>query len=754
MRSGRHDEALVLLAPEPPLALATSDVAVRRKLTQCGAFSFLGRFAEASQALTAAQQLIAEHHPELAGEAALRQGTLAFRQGDLKQAQRSFNSALDIARQQGNSFLEIAGLGSLGLTAIRLERYDESLDLNKRALELAKAAGDFDSIARIEGNMGWAYRVLGDLKNALDYDNAAAAQSLANGSIGRGITWLSAAGDVFYDLRDYTSAESKSIEALRLADSLHDTDDAIYCLQNLARIALARHHYDSAGRNIEDALGREGATPIHDRQLDSRLIAAQLAAATHQFAVAESAYSLIVLDRVASAAIKWEALASLAQLHALRGKTALAEREFRQSILTISKAEDSIQDDEARLAFLSVAIRFYDQYINLLVALKRPIDALKIADLSRAHTLEHGLSLNSSAIVTNGSAASREFGSAPQDIAVRQNAILLFYWLGEERSYLWAITPAGISMFRLPAGPEIDALALTYRESFFGPRDPLDSTDSPGQKLFDILVRPAQKLIPLNSSVVILPDSKLNGLNFETLLVNQPQTHYWIEDVTLSVANSLALLARSSRVPPPKSPELLLFGEPLPATKEFPSLADARQEIEALKKHFPENRRRLFTGGQAIASNYLSSNPARYSFVHFATHGIASTSRPLESAIVLSPEGDRYKLYARDIMRQPLNAFMVSISACNGVGERQLAGEGLVGLSWAFLRAGAHNVVAGLWEVSTASAPQIMDGLYRGVTAGQDPATALRNAKLNLLHSKGPYRRPFYWAPFQIYSGS
>ncbi len=754
MRSGRHEEALALLAPELPPALASSDVAVRRKLTQCGAFSFLGRFAEASEALVTAQRLIAQHHPELAGEAALRQGTLAFRQGDLENAQRSFRSALDIAKQQGNIFLEIAGLGSLGLAAIRLERFDESLDLNKRALELANAAGDLDSIARIEGNMGWASRVMGDLKSALDHDNAAAAQNLANGSPGRRITWLSAAGDVFYDMRDYASAESKSAEALQLADSLHDTDDAIYSLQNLARISLSRHQYDAARRNVDDALGREGSSPIHDRQLDSRLIAAQLAAATHSFSAAASAYSQIIADHGASTAIKWEALASLAQLHAARGRTVVAEQEFHRSIVTISKAEDSIQDEEARLAFLSVAIRFYDQYINFLVTLKRPLDALKIADLSRARTLEHGLSLTTSANGTKSSAASRDTRSAPRDIARRQNEVLLFYWLGEERSYLWAITPAGISVFPLPAGPEIDALALSYRESFFGPRDPLDSSDGPGQKLYDILVRPAQKLIPPNSRIVVLPDSKLNGLNFDTLIVNRPRIHYWVEDVTITVANSLALLARSRHVPPPRAPELLLFGETLFATKEFPPLADAQQEMEALKKHFPETRRRVFTGGQAIASNYLSSNPARYSFLHFATHGTASTSRPLESAIILSPEGDYYKLYARDIMRQPLNAYLVSISACNGVGERQLAGEGLVGLSWAFLRAGAHNVVAGLWEVSTATAPQIMDDLYKGVTAGQDPATALRNAKLNLLHSKGPYRRPFYWAPFQLYSGS
>jgi len=62
--------------------------------------------------------------------------------------------------------------------------------------------------------------------------------------------------------------------------------------------------------------------------------------------------------------------------------------------------------------------------------------------------------------------------------------------------------------------------------------------------------------------------------------------------------------------------------------------------------------------------------------------------------------------------------------------------------------------VAGLWEVSTASAPQIMDGLYKGLTEGKSPAASLRNAKLALLHSKGPHQRPFYWAPFQLYSGS
>jgi CHAT domain-containing protein len=121
--------------------------------------------------------------------------------------------------------------------------------------------------------------------------------------------------------------------------------------------------------------------------------------------------------------------------------------------------------------------------------------------------------------------------------------------------------------------------------------------------------------------------------------------------------------------------------------------------------------------------------------------------------VVVSPEGDSYKLYARDIVKHPLSAYLVTISACNGSGTRAYSGEGLVGLSWAFLRAGAHNVVAALWEVSDAPTPQLMDRLYQELSQEQDPASALRAAKLTPLKSDSVYKKPFYWAPFQLYSG-
>jgi CHAT domain-containing protein len=135
---------------------------------------------------------------------------------------------------------------------------------------------------------------------------------------------------------------------------------------------------------------------------------------------------------------------------------------------------------------------------------------------------------------------------------------------------------------------------------------------------------------------------------------------------------------------------------------------------------------------------------------------------PLDSAIILSrPQGgsrasedNSFKLYARDIIATPrLRAELVTISACYSVGKRTYSGEGLVGLSWAFLRAGAHHVVAALWDVSDASTPELTREFYSELRRGERPGSALRTAKLYLLHNTA-FRSPFYWGPFQVYTGS
>lgn len=199
------------------------------------------------------------------------------------------------------------------------------------------------------------------------------------------------------------------------------------------------------------------------------------------------------------------------------------------------------------------------------------------------------------------------------------------------------------------------------------------------------------------------------------------------------------------------------MGNPELTNADFPRLLQAPAEMQKISGHFPQPRREVLEGSKATPAAYLASNPNRFAYLHFVTHGIASHTQPLESAVILSKQGDSYKLYAREIVKHPLTAELVTISACNGAGTRAYAGEGLVGLSWAFLRAGAHRVIASLWEVSdSSSTPQLMDELYQGLDRGEDPATALRKAKLSMLKSNAHtvFTKPFYWAPFQLYAGS
>ncbi len=759
MLQGRYQESLAFLSESLPPAFATSDSAVWQKLTQGADSARLGRFDEAALFLRNAESLSRTHHTELLGECVLRQGTLAFHQGDSLGARSLFRQALQLARDYKSPFSEVAALGNLAVVSTRLEHYDESLDWNTQALNLSVALKDLRSTSRIEGNSAWSFREMGDLENAVSQFEQAHRDAHEAGLVLDEARWLSSVGDAYYDRHRYSDAELKSSEALKLADSLHDTDVAVYCLQNLALIALARKQFDVAQKDVDDALHREAPAPDHTRELYTRLIAADLAAATGKLADAEISYAKIIADSASPTSVRWEAQAGLAQTHAAQGRLALAEREFTQAINTISAARESIQHEDFRLSFLSSSIRFYDQYVDFLLAQNRTLDALKIADLSRAQTLEHGLSPSGNSAPAGKKPTLPKSVSAfaihPQETARRLGATLLFYQLGQERSHLWLISPEKITLRVLPSAGEIDGLVTSYRRSILeDPRDLLESVNPSGQKLYETLIHPIENAIPKSSRVVILPDGPLRSLNFESLPVYGTNPHYWIEDATITVASSLSLLSRVSYNRPPKSAKLLLFGDPDPPAKEFPRLGDAGDEIQAVRSHFDGKKTTSFLEQDARASAYLSSDPGKYSYLHFATHGIASVTRPLESAIILSREGDSYKLYARDILQHPLNAYLVSISACDGSGKRNFAGEGLIGLSWAFLRAGAHNVVAGLWETSTASTPQIMDRLYQGLSAGEDPATALRNAKLALVHSKGPHRRPFYWAPFQLYSGS
>ncbi len=748
MRQRLSRESLALLEQNLPPSLAASDLAVWRLLIQGTANCYLLQFDEAHRLLAKAGALANEKHTELLGEVALRRGTLAFWQDNSAEAELAYRKTLEFAREHHDSYLEAAALGSLGAIATKEEHYDESIDMDSKALQVSERIGAQGSVAKILVNMGWSFFEMGDYERALTVFQQAEESSGKAGLISDQAICRTNISAVEYYLRDFPQAQEESQLALQLARNLDEKKLVTETLNILSNVALAKGQIDIAEEYNREAQEISRSVGDHSGELTALLVAGRIYSWKNQHSKAEELLTKIIQDPAIDTATRWEAEARLAKVYDDERAPGKAENEYRRSIETIEAARHSIGQDELRLTFLSSAIEFYDDYIDFLIAHARPNDALKVAELSRGTTLAEGL-----ARTQEGGSASRP-PFHPMQLAQRLHATLLFYWLGEKHSYLWVITPTKMQNFQLPPASEIDPLVKSYRQAQAEGRDVFTTSSADGQKLYEMLIAPARKLIPPNSCVIVLPDSSLYSLNFETLIVPDPQPHFWIEDATISTANSLTLLGAAAARPASKEKNLLLVGDPLQASAEFPALRQAPQEISLLENYFPASQRTILVKDKATPAAYLASNPGGYAYIHFVTHGTASRTRPLESAVILSSEGDSYKLYARDIVQHRLNAQLVTISACNGSGTRAYSGEGLVGLSWAFLRAGAHNVIGALWEVSDTATPQLMDKLYSGLAAGQDPATALRNAKLSLLHSDSPYKKPYYWAPFQLYTGS
>ena len=324
---------------------------------------------------------------------------------------------------------------------------------------------------------------------------------------------------------------------------------------------------------------------------------------------------------------------------------------------------------------------------------------------------------------------------------------------------MWSVTGDRVTATPLPPRAEIETLVGAHQSAIQNAMaDPLAGANSAGDALYQRLIQPVAASVAPGASVVIVPDGALHRLNFETLPVPGASRHYWIEDVTVQIAPSLAMLQPAPRRSPgggvsPRSaggPTLLLVGNPTPRAPEFPALSYASAEMGSVTKHFASGAVTAFEAERASPEAFLSAGPERFSVIHFTSHAVANIENPLDSAVILSGPDQAFKLYARDVAGLPLTAELVTVSACRSAGERAYAGEGLVGFAWAFLRAGSRRVVAGLWDVDDRSTAALMDHVYARMADGAPPAAALRDAKLALMKSGFP--KPYYWAPFQLFT--
>jgi CHAT domain-containing protein len=151
----------------------------------------------------------------------------------------------------------------------------------------------------------------------------------------------------------------------------------------------------------------------------------------------------------------------------------------------------------------------------------------------------------------------------------------------------------------------------------------------------------------------------------------------------------------------------------------------------------------------------LSGALARYRIVHFATHGILDTAHPELSGLALSGVDRQGRpvagfLGAHEIYRLRLPADVVVLSGCETALGREIRGEGLVGLTRAFLHAGARRVVVSLWPVQDQATAELMRRFYLGMLHRHlPPAAALRAAQAGL-RDEPAWRDPYFWAGFVL----
>jgi CHAT domain-containing protein len=749
---GMYQDALDILGPQLAF-LENPDDKINALALEGVAYGHLLEFTESGQVLRQAEQFCAAAGYPACGGVLRARGVLAVEQGRLDSARQLFVASLDFARAHHDRPLEVTALSNLGVTALQNEYYDEAVDRLSSAYRTAQSIDEQNQAQAALGNLGWAYLQLGDTDRALDLFANAEKRARKLGNIREQLQWLTTEGYTYQDVGDLDRAGTSYDQALALARRINSKEDIVNSLEVLAHRSIELGRLDEATGYVNQLtpLVKETGTRLDD--LDVELAQGMIEAARHQDQQAETTFRAVEADPDSQTSMRLGADHELAKLYQQQGDPASADRMYRIALTTFESARQQLKKEESKLPFLANATPIYDDYIHLLVAEGKTQEALDVADHSRARTLEQGLGL-----ITE----ERHFRPAaldPGEIARKTGATLLFYWLGRDHSYLWAVTPEKTTLFTLPAQGTIAPIVRRYRTALLGPVDPLDSSNPDGLALYRMLVAPAAGLIASasgpGSNVVILSDGPLSELNFETLIVPGPHPHYWIDDATVVSAPSLYMLA-SAHPPAGSGRRMLLIGDAFSTDQDYPELPKASFEMDRIEKHFASADQTVFSRGRAIPGAYLNSDLQQYAYIHFVAHGIASQTEPLDSAIILSPASeaeDSFKLYARQIIQHPIQARLVTISSCYGGGTRSYAGEGMVGLSWAFLRAGAHNVIGALWEVSDDSTPQLMDTLYQHLEQGMPPSVALREAKLDLLHGGGSFRNPFYWAPFQIYTG-
>ena len=746
-----ENEALSLLAPGG-LGKEAAALAAREAMLTGMALRRKGNWPEARAKLEwALAKAHDEHDRPTEVKAGVQLAAGLFRRLEWDPALDVLKRSAAVAAQLGDAYLKISVRFNQASLFMRRGEPDRSTELYKEVVNDLLRHPNPVLMASALDDMAQNYLRVGDYERALEM-NARALAEFAKLDLPRDtMQTRGLRGRLLLELDRPEEGAAELEKAVQLARQRSDPEQLRRWSGNLTIALLALNRLDEAERLSNEMLATD---PTSAYLLANRSVILERRG---RLAEARQDWRTVMANPQCPPEIYREAEFGMARLHAAANERALAIRRYQAALQLVDQGWASLRTEDSRLTFLNGVMEIYRSYAGALTRWQDERGALAVEESSRARLLGAAAHAGRPEL---GAAASIE---ALTRLASRTDSIFLAYW----------VAPNGGSHVRVIGGGRSERVpleALNPRDLNRLVREHNDlierQIEDPREKgkaaleLYNLLIGPVASRIPAGAHVVLIPDGALHRLNFESLVrVKDGHNGFWIEDVTLQVAPSLTLLTEQTRLQPPASARrqtALLIGNALPAP-DFGRLEHAAAEMRIVRSIFDESAVTSLEGSAATVSSYAAASPGSRSYLHFTAHAQANFVSPLDSAVILTPEelpnGERrHRLLARDVAAIALQAELVTVSACRSAGDRAVLGEGMVGFAWAFQRAGARNVVAGLWDVNDRSTTQLMEKLYAGIHAGKPPTEALREAKLSFIRGGRNYAKPYYWAPFQVYS--
>ena len=742
------------------------------------------------------------------GRAVHQLGIALKLQGQFDEALACYRDALAVSERAGHRADQAAQLMSIGNVLKDRGDYAQALGYYARALPLV--GDDRDTRSAIYFNTAVVHEFQGDDALALDFYRRALAEDTANGYVVERAIDLAAVGASLGRLGRFDEAFAAMDEALPLLERADARIDVVNLLKDRAEV-LRR-----AGRLADGAAAYERARTLA-REIDNlpgyadaTLSLARLRGEQGRLdeAAALARDGLEAERRAGSPLGIAEAASVLGDVLRRLGRMGDAQQAFEEAIAATETQFGQVAGDEdARQRFFSNRHGAYHGLFELHADAGRLDEAWLAAERGRARVLvdvlQRGRVLPSTAMTDAeraderrlrermASAPAVERAQAARDLqafiagiyaqhptlrlargdaaiatradaedAVNDPALALVSWMVTETRVVAFVTTrdagaARTTMHRVGIG------LVDLRRRIEGFRREVGARSltaaSTAHSLHDLLLRPLGERLAGRSRLVIAPDGPLWELPWAAL---QPvRGRYLVEDVATTLVPSVTAW-RAIRGRPPTAvsgPSVVALAQGR-AQGELPALPEARQQADDLRRLYARWQVSAFAD-DAVSEATWSQHVRGHRVVHVAAHGVVDSTSPMSSALLLGTSagvGDG-RLEARELLDVALDADLVVLAACDTARGRVSEGEGMIGLTWAALVAGARNVVVSQWKVDAASTTALLRAFHARIAAGWagGPASApaadaaLRAAALRVLRQPGT-RHPFYWAGFML----